>query len=154
MHIWVIVSLCSEDLNFASGSTPSQQILDESSQSRRSSSDAGETSVDILTNCRHWFSLSGRQEHLDKDRVHIKWHGDTFCEHQGREDGRKGWFPRSAGKTRKKPMRLLYQCLQIVLRDCLFHDEGDLKLFNYYTTSNCMLECAWKVGQKKWQLTF
>ena len=39
-------------------------------------------------------------------------------------------------------MRLLYQCLQIVLRDCLFHDEGDLKLFKYYTTSNCMLECA------------
>ena len=38
------------------------------------------------------------------------------------------------------------QFLQIVLRDCLFHDEGDLKLFKYYTTSNCRLECAWKVG--------
>ena len=35
---------------------------------------------------------------------------------------------------------------QIILRDCLFHDEGNLKLFNYYTTSNCMLECSWKVG--------
>ena len=29
------------------------------------------------------------------------------------------------------------------LRKCRFPDEGDLKLFDFYTESNCLLECHW-----------
>ena len=29
------------------------------------------------------------------------------------------------------------------LRKCRFPDEGNLKLFEFYTESNCKLECAW-----------
>ena len=30
------------------------------------------------------------------------------------------------------------------LRKCFFPDEGDLDLFDFYTQSNCQLECAWR----------
>ena len=34
-------------------------------------------------------------------------------------------------------------------RKCKFPEEGILKLFDYYTKSNCELECAWaKAGCK------
>ena len=46
----------------------------------------------------------------------------------------------------KECAALFLKQFQIILRDCLFHDEGNLKLFKYYTTSNCMLECSWKVS--------
>ena len=35
--------------------------------------------------------------------------------------------------------------VQINSRNCLFPEEGDSNLFAYYTKSNCLLECAWKV---------
>ena len=45
------------------------------------------------------------------------------------------------------PTRIVIKLLffQITSRNCLFPEEGDSKLFAYYTKSNCLLECAWKV---------
>ena len=35
-------------------------------------------------------------------------------------------------------------------RKCRFPEEGNLKLFDYYTKSNCELECAWaKAGKRR-----
>ena len=43
------------------------------------------------------------------------------------------------------------------LRKCNFPEEGSLKLFDYYTRSNCELECAWTkaaeiCGCKPWHV--
>ena len=43
------------------------------------------------------------------------------------------------------------------LRKCFFPDEGNLELFDYYTESNCQLECAWRkahdvCGCKPWHV--
>ena len=35
------------------------------------------------------------------------------------------------------------------MRDCLFEDEGDLELFNHYSTENCMLECKLRETEKE-----
>ena len=58
--------------------------------------------VDILASCCHWFSLSGRQEHLDEDRVNVERHGDPVRQHQGREDRCKRWIQRSAGERSRR----------------------------------------------------
>ena len=47
--------------------------------------------------------------------------------------------------------------IPIKLRKCLFPDEGSLELFDYYTESNCKMECAWKkakeiCGCKPWYI--
>ena len=34
------------------------------------------------------------------------------------------------------------------LRKCYFPDEGDLKIFDYYTESNCKLECSWDKAEE------
>ena len=34
------------------------------------------------------------------------------------------------------------------LRKCRFPDEGELELFDFYTESNCELECAWKKAEE------
>ena len=34
------------------------------------------------------------------------------------------------------------------LRKCRFPDEGDLKLFSFYTKSNCELECSWSRAEE------
>ena len=33
-------------------------------------------------------------------------------------------------------------------RRCFFPDEGELQLFDYYTESNCKLECQWKKAEE------
>ena len=43
------------------------------------------------------------------------------------------------------------------LRKCRFPDEGNLKLFEFYTESNCKLECSWNksmeiCGCKPWHV--
>ena len=35
-----------------------------------------------------------------------------------------------------------------MLRGCSFPDEGELKLFDYYSEANCKLECSWKRAEE------
>ena len=65
--------------------------------------------VESLTSCCHWFSLSGRQEHLDQDRVNVERHGDPVRQHQGGEDRCKRWIQRSSG-GRIKRTRCFISC--------------------------------------------
>ena len=48
-----------------------------------------------------------------------------------------------------------FKKIPIDIRKCNFPDEGSLELFDYYTESNCQLECAWReaadiCGCKPW----
>ena len=41
-----------------------------------------------------------------------------------------------------------FRNIDINLRKCKFSDEGDLKIFSYYSESNCELECAWEKAEE------
>ena len=47
---------------------------------------------------------SGRQEHLDKDRVNVERHGDPVRQYQGGEDRCKRWIQRSSGGRSKRTL--------------------------------------------------
>ena len=41
-----------------------------------------------------------------------------------------------------------FKSIKQELRKCRFPEEGNLKLFDYYTESNCKLECAWSKAEE------
>ena len=41
-----------------------------------------------------------------------------------------------------------FKSIKQELRKCRFPEEGNLKLFDYYTESNCKVECAWSKAEE------
>ena len=96
----------------------------------------------------HMLPWSGGQELLDEDwrdnrqdvdQVHHHQRGGRLC--KAALQGFKG-----LNLTRIRIESFAPELfVQINSRNCLFPEEGDSNLFAYYTKSNCLLECAWKV---------
>ena len=95
------------------------RVMDDKSSWHRISSHQNEMAT-------HFITIKGEVVHNTVSYYHIlsfnDWNKNTF----------------------KEPFRIIDQ----KLRKCKFPEEGNLKLFSYYTQSNCILECSWAKAEE------